>query len=145
MKTAMYFDIEELVCPHIHERLGEKAWMMFDVRLLETIDWIRQRLNKPIYVNSWDSGGKLSQRGLRCMNCSIVTDAYKAGKLYISAHQTGQALDFDVEGLIAEEVRQWLIKNQSKLPHAIRLESVVSWVHIDLWNPGPQKVITFNP
>ena len=39
---------------------------VFDPRLLEPICVIREKLGKPITVNTWHSGGGLTQRGLRC-------------------------------------------------------------------------------
>jgi hypothetical protein len=65
--------------------------------------------------------------------------------MYVSPHMTGQGVDFDVQGLLAEEVRQWLIKNPNLLPYPIRLEAGVSWVHLDTRDTGIQKVTLFNP
>jgi uncharacterized protein YcbK (DUF882 family) len=65
------------------------------------------------------------------------------GTIYVSPHITGEADDYDVQGMHAEEVRQWLIKNQSKLPYPIRLEAGVTWVHMDCRDAG-EKVFLFN-
>jgi hypothetical protein len=56
----------------------------------------------------------------------------------------GQAVDFDIEGMVAEEVRQWLIARKSFLPYPIRLEEGVSWVHLDIQDTG-QKIYLFKP
>jgi hypothetical protein len=56
----------------------------------------------------------------------------------------GTGIDFDVKGMCAEEVRQWIERNQILLPYAVRLEDAVSWVHLDLRNDGTKgKVIRF--
>ena len=60
----------------------------------------------------------------------------------MSAHCTANAADFSVEGMTAEEVRNWLVSQ--KLPYPIRLEAGVDWVHLDCNNAG-QKIYFFNP
>lgn len=127
-----YFSIKELVCPDVYKRHGESAWHFFDPRLLDVLLWIRKYMSLPIYVNNWDMGGNLTQRGLRCNLCQLVADKTKKGTLYLSAHQMGQAVDFDVKGWSAEAVRQWLNSVQAELPHKIRLEKDVTWVHLDV-------------
>lgn len=141
---ADHFIIEELVCKDVCDKFKERAWQFFDPRLIQTIDWIRERLNKPVYVNNWDNNGKYDERGLRCIQCSLVKDAIAQNRLYVSPHMLGQAIDFDVMGMVAEEVRQWLVKNKASLPHPIRLENGTTWVHLDVQNTG-QKVYLFNP
>jgi hypothetical protein len=140
----VYFDLDELVCEHVYDYFGKRAFMFFDPRLLITIDRIREVLNKPIYINNWQIHGEHSQRGLRCTQCDLVKKAVDANQLYMSAHMEGQAVDFDVLGLVAEEVRQWIIKNQKILPYSIRLETDVSWVHLDCRQVDERKIILFN-
>jgi hypothetical protein len=63
----------------------------------------------------------------------------------MSAHCLGKAVDFHVQGLEAEEVRQWILKNKNWWPYHIRLEEDVSWVHLDLYdNDKGEKVYLFN-
>lgn len=145
MFKPIYFDLEELVCPHVFNKFGQIAWQFLDPRLLETIDKLRERLNKPIFVNSWDSGGKFDERGFRCIQCDLVKKAIQENRLYVSPHMTGQGVDFDVQGMLAEEVRQWIIKNQNILPYPIRLENKVSWVHLDVREVEGHKFYLFNP
>lgn len=143
-EIKQYFDIEELVCPHVYKRFGESAWQFFDQRLLETLLTIRKKIGKPIYVNNWQIGGNLSQRGIRCNVCVLVKEKTALEKVYMSAHLQGLGIDFDVKGMSAEEVRRWIEKNQILLPYAVRLEDAVSWVHLDLRNDGTKgKVIRF--
>jgi hypothetical protein len=141
-----HFFLEELVCPDVYKKWGYIAWSFFDDRLLTTIETIRNKLGKPIYVNNWDSGGDFDERGLRCNFCNLVKTKTAAGILYLSPHIRGCAVDFDVEGMTAEEVRQWLVKNKIILPYAIRLENNVNWVHLDVAPvPTLEKVTLFNP
>ena len=139
-----YFSIDELVCEHVYDKYGEKAWMFFDTELLVMLDTIRDRIGKPIFVNDWMVHGKYSQRGLRCNQCDIVKEKAKAGILYMSAHCLGKAADFDVEGLLAEEVRQWITSHANWWPYHIRLEADVNWVHLDIFDQSENKVYIFN-
>ena len=136
---AKHFTIKELVCPHVLQKYGERAWMFLDSRLILNLDTIRERLNRPITVNT----GSLTQRGLRCPQCQIVKDKIKAGELYMSAHTMGKAVDFDVEDMKADEVRLWLAKNGKFLPYPIRVESGVSWVHMDVFDNNTEQHVYF--
>lgn len=139
-----FFSIGEMVCSHVYDKYGERAWRFFDNRLLIILETLRDRINKPVFINSWQVHGEYSQRGLRCPQCQIVKDKVAAGELYMSAHTLGKAIDFDVEGLLSEEVRIWLIKNSKWWPYPFRLESKVNWCHTDTYHDGrEEKVYTF--
>ncbi len=144
MTIKDYFDIRELVCRHIYNKFGDGAWQFFDNSLLETLLVIREKLDKPITVNNWHIGGEFTQRGLRCNVCSLVSRQTKIENVYMSAHMQGTGIDFDVKGMSANAVREWLKYNQVLLPYPIRLEEGVSWVHLDLRNDGSKgKIISF--
>lgn len=139
-----YFDIQELVCKHVYNRHKEGAWDFIDDDLLSVLLFIREGLNKPIYVNSWQVGGSYTQRGYRCNCCALVRAKSIAGELYVSAHSLGKAADFTVEGMTAAEVRQWVTANADRLPHKVRMERGVSWVHIDVRHfEGDGQIKTF--
>jgi hypothetical protein len=137
-----YFTIDELVCEHVYDQFGDMVLSFFDPRLITTIEIIREHIDKSIYVNNWQVHGQFSQRGFRCIQCQLVRDAIKQNRLYVSAHMTGQALDFDITGMTAEQGRQWIIANQNILPYNIRLESDVAWIHLDM-RGGNQKITMF--
>ena len=139
---AKYFTLFELVCPHVLAKYGERAWMFLDSKLIINLDTIRERINRPIFVNT----GNLTQRGLRCPQCQIVHDKFEAGEIYMSAHTMGKAVDFNVRDIEADVMRLWLAKNGHLLPYPIRLENDVSWVHMDVFESfTDQKVYIFNP
>jgi len=134
-----YFDIKELVCPHVWNKFKDRSWMFLDSRLLITLNAIRERIDRSIYINDWDQG--LDERGLRCNLCSIVK---AKTEVYMSAHCLGKAVDFDVAELNAEEVRLWIAKNRNIWPYPLRLEKEVAWVHLDVYDMGiNQKVYLF--
>lgn len=130
-KLKAYFDISELVCPDVYKRFGDRAWQFFDPRILENLLFIRQSIAHKIVVNTWKTGGRYTQRGLRCNLCSLVADKTKSRQLYVSAHQQGMAVDFDIEGMTAEGVRAWIKQHKESIPHACRLEDGTTWVHMD--------------
>lgn len=141
-----YFTVREMVCPHVYEKWQNSErmiWSFFDPTLLQTLDFLRETFNKPITVNDWADGGVFSQRGLRCNLCQLVSQKTAKGQLYVSSHILGKAADFNVKGMTAEEVRQWIIANKEKLPYPICIEDGVNWVHIDMRRLGTDNVYRF--
>jgi hypothetical protein len=132
-----YFKIQELVDRVTYEKFGEQAWMFFDVRLLKTLDGIREYFNSPIIVNNWHLGGNLDSRGFRRPDD-------KTGALY-SQHRFGRAVDFTVTGRTAEEVRKIIIDNQNIFPfnEITAMELDVDWVHIDFRNINSDVIYLF--
>lgn len=144
MKTIKdFFGIKELVCPHVFDKFGEGAWALFDPRLLAVLLFIRTNLWKAVIVNNWHKGGQFSQRGYRCNLCQLVKEKTIKDKLYCTAHSEGMAIDFDVVGMTAEEVRTWLHNNRERLPYSIRLETNVNWVHLDVRTTSSNKITYF--
>lgn len=146
MDIQKYFKLQELVCPDVYRKYGDRAWSFFDPRLLETLLFLREKIGRPFIVNNWGMGmgGNLSQRGLRCNLCDLNKKATLNDRVYMSAHSQGQGVDFDVKGMQAHEVRKLIIEIQEELPYPIRLENNVSWVHLDVRDAG-KKVYIFNP
>ena len=72
--------------------------------------------------------------------CSLVAEKTRP---YLSAHVLGAAFDFDVEGMLAEETRQWIEKNKADLPYPVRLEKNTTWVHLDTATEQTEKVTYF--
>jgi hypothetical protein len=142
-KIQDYFKIEELVCPHVYDKFGLYAWRFFDPRLLDVLLAIRENIAKPIYVNNWDMGGNFTQRGFRCNICPLVKEKTSLEKLYVTAHSQGMGVDFDVKGMSPEEVRKWIKDNQILLPHPIRLEEDVNWLHLDTRSDGFRAITWF--
>lgn len=132
-----HFTTQELVPHEAYNLLNEQAIKLIDNRLIETLDFIREALNKPIIVNNWHKGGSFNNRGFRAFNSTVGAEK--------SAHKEGLAADFDVIGMEAEQVREWLKDNAHILPYPIRVESGVHWVHIDLRAKEGHKVYFFKP
>ena len=132
-RIRKYFDTQELVCKHVYERFGDDALKFFDHRLLETLLFIREGMNKPIYVNNWQIGGSLTQRGLRCCVCPLVKTKSDLKKVYMSSHIFGRGIDFDVKGMSPKEVKDWIVAHQDELPYPIRIElNTPTLTHLDV-------------
>ena len=142
-RIKIHFNIKELVCPHVYDKFRDYAWQFFDPRLLDTLLVIRENIGKHIYVNNWDMGGNFSQRGLRCNICPLIKEKTALEKLYMTAHNQGMGVDFDVKGMVAEDVRKWIKDNQILLPHPVRLEEDVNWVHLDVRSDGFRAITWF--
>ena len=119
-------------------------------RLLHTILILRVGLDKSITANTWSYGGRFSQRGLRSNLGYIFLSMFKRMRLYLSAHVMGRALDFDVDGMTANQVRAWILTNKDMFPYKIRLErklkgKFINWTHLDLfWDEKNPHVYLFD-
>ena len=82
-------------------------------------------------------GGEFTQRGLRDNLTPIFKSKFENNRLYLSGHVLGMAIDFDVKGMTANEVRNWLAESDYLFPCKIRLErklkgKFINWVHLDV-------------
>ena len=140
-----YFNIKELVCPHCYNKFNDKSWQFLSTEILSVLYTLRYEIFKcPIVINTWAMKGILSQRGLRCNRCSLVKDKKT---VYLSAHQLGKALDFNVEGYTTEEAYQKIKDNMDKFEYPIRIEvNSTTWNHIDCYQPVDSEadLIEFN-
>lgn len=121
-----YFDIGELVCNHTLAKWGDKSWQFLDTDYLHALLVIRRDIIK---LPMWCNGNGKNERGLRCNRCSTVRGK---SSVYLSAHCLGKAGDFTITGMTAEKARKVIRENADKLPCNIRLESGVSWLHMDV-------------
>lgn len=148
MKKCKYFEIDEIVCPHIFAEYGEKAWNFVPMWMADTLDTLREHFNAPITVNNYKWGGDLSQRGIRCIKCRLVKERLAEGKPYASTHYTFQAIDFNVKGWDAKNVYNEILKHQDKFKYIKRMENIEytpTWTHIDNKDVGKSSIYIFNP
>ncbi|MFA7542796.1 MAG: hypothetical protein WCY84_00340 [Candidatus Cloacimonadaceae bacterium] len=131
---AKYFEIREFVSPAVYQRFQHNAWWFIDPRLIESADAIREHFG-PMIINDWACGGAFRYRGLRS---SLDADAPRGD---FSMHRFGRALDAHFVSASVEEVRSYILANQSRFPHIKGLELNVSWLHIDTRNS--ENLITF--
>ena len=150
-----HFTLPEIVCQHVLDAYGSRAWYWWDERLWMTMDFLRDQFGVPIYGNNYDmpieTREKLglslfTQRGCRCTLCELVKKAVKDGEIYCSAHIRFQAFDFNVHNMSSDKVTLWLLSNYQILPFPIRVEkNTKGWTHLDVCNTGTNKVELFIP
>lgn len=135
-----YFSIKELVCDHVYEKYGERAWMFLDTMALRLLLILRRDILKvPLVCNT----KILKQRGLRCNLCEIVKEKTSP---YLSAHVTGKGFDLSSPALSAEEMRLKIAENVDLLPCKVRIEQDVTWLHIDTYDEmQTAKIKYFKP
>lgn len=143
-EVKKYFQLKELVCPHMLNTFGDNAWQFISTELLSIIFTLRTHvIKKPMVINSYQND--LTQRGLRCNICQLCKDKTNKNKIYVTAHALGKAIDFSVNGMSAEEVRNLIRSNINKFEYPIRLERGTSWVHCDCYTvDGVTKLVEFN-
>lgn len=132
-----YFNIKELVCPHVYEKFGDRAWIFLDAMALRLLLVLRRDILKvPLVCNT----KTLTQRGLRCNRCEIVRDKTSP---YLSAHVTGKGFDFSSPAMTAEEMRLKISENVDLLPCKVRIEQDVNWLHIDVYDEMTKERIKY--
>lgn len=138
-----YFSIKELVCPHVFNKYREdQMWSFFSMQALEILLVLRRDILKvPLIINSWKDN--YTQRGLRCNLCAIPKEKTRLEKVYMSAHCTGEAFDITVKGMTAEQARRKIDDMQDFLPYPVRMESGVTWLHIDTYDEGNGKKVNY--
>jgi len=132
-----YFKIQELVDKQTYEKYGEGAWMHFNPVALKTIDGIREYFGKPIIVNNWNTGGSMDSRGFRS---PIDNTGSKWG-----FHYKGNAFEFTIQGMTADDVRAVIIQHQNEEPFCeiTAMEINITWIHIDFRNINNEKIYLF--
>ena len=97
-----HFLIEELVPPKVYADRGRKAWELIDVRILKTIDMLRDKYGQ-MTINNWKWAGSREWSGLRTPNSPYYSP--------YSQHTFGRAVDIIFKDKTAEEVRQDILNN----------------------------------
>lgn len=139
-----YFNIKELVCPHVFKKHGERSWMFLSTLYLHTLLVLRTKILKvPLVCNT----KMLTQRGLRCNLCDIIQEKTDADIVYLSAHHLGIGGDLSSPEMTAEEMRKKIEEKQDLLPYPVRIELKVNWLHIDCYDDidNDNKITYFNP
>lgn len=125
-----YFRIEELVPRDFFEanqNRGDHLWLIFDYRVLWTLDRLREEYG-PMILNDWCWGGSNQYRGWRPFDVEIGA--------YLSQHKFGRAGDPIFRNHSAEKVRQDILETQNAghFKYITCIEVDVFWFHFDVRN-----------
>jgi hypothetical protein len=125
-----YFRIEEFVPKTLFEQYKyseSRLWWALDYRMVWTSYALRKRYGKMV-VNTWLWGGVHHERGLRLYGTQTGAA--------MSQHLFGRACDLVPIDFTAEDIRQDILKNQSKeeFKYITCIEKDVWWLHFDCRN-----------
>lgn len=121
-----HFELYELVPRETLEALGERAWELLDVRMLVTLDELRDALG-PCIVNDWRGGGRYNESGLRSFE--TPTGAKH------SQHRFGRAADCKFAQVTPREAFEYIRARAAHFPYLTTLEDVEftpTWLHFDV-------------
>ena len=153
-KFQQYFETYEIASLYVcNTKQPSEIYTLFDDKLQDLIVWAREGIGRAFYANNWMVHEKLKQsnRGVikftqRGYRTNDDPDCKKQKFVSKSAHFEGKALDFDVQGMTAEQVRKWLYDNQEAAPVRFRVEKGVNWVLVDVMpHKASNKAYFFNP
>lgn len=140
--VPVHFKLEEFLDPETFKAHPVDGWRFLDPLLLMTMDRIRERYGKLITINNWEAGGQFKYRGFRPSACTEGAP--------LSAHRRGMACDFDVAGMVAQQVRDDIAKNPENFDFNMInvVESTlngkpISWVHIAT-EQMPDRIVFLN-
>jgi hypothetical protein len=141
-ELKLYFTTDELVSEvdYLTYQNKDDIWNLFTIEILATLLFLRKSINKPFTINDWSyskNKKKYNWRGYRSDKC---TEGAKQ-----SQHRFGNAFDIIIKGMTADEARKCIVSIKDELPYPIRMESGVSWLHIDGANKSKNKVYIFKP
>jgi len=146
MYQPEFFRIEELLPQRffeLNQTRGRQLWFLFDDRVLITLDRLRQHYDRRMIINTWlwDEVNPFNYRGFRPSDCEIGVK--------FSQHRFGRAIDADIDGMQAHEVREDIKKNKSDpvFEFITAVEEGINWVHFDVrnWDKEKYGICFFNP
>lgn len=119
-----WFSPKEFVPPSVYRDLGDRCLLVMRYNILKTAESLRSYFNKAMVINDWAWKGKRKYSGFRPARCRV-------GAKY-SQHKFGAALDFNIQGMLPEEVRQAILANSRHFPYITAMElHTPTWVHVD--------------
>lgn len=136
-----HFKLSELLPEELYID-EDTGWVMFDERLLKTIDIVRGIVNVPLIINNWKSGGNRQWSGARTPKSKY----YSKGSFHsVRDDRPVMAVDMISSRMSAEDIRQRVVERHLELPCPIRFEEGVSWVHLDVNEKVGYGVYFFKP
>ena len=142
MKISTYFRIEEFIPKEIYTRFGDKSIIFIDKRIILLADFIRDRFGKSMTINNWHSAGAFNNRGFRVPDCAT------GGTL--SQHKFGRAIDFNISGVMPDEVAKDIMTNFDMYSKAglTTIEDhtfTKGWTHCDIRQTAQTALLIVKP
>jgi hypothetical protein len=128
MLTAPHFRECEFLPKTTFSIWGPKGMRFIDARIPVIVEWIREKYNLPVRINTWDDGGSLDGRCLRLSTNTAYT--------WHSCHTFGRAIDFDIPGLDPEKIRNDILNLYFADLKTLGLTAIElktpTWVHLSV-------------
>lgn len=134
-----YFKLYELLPKELYYD-EESGWDWIDSRLIATLDWLRKETGVPLIVNNWKWGGKRNFCGARI---PASADFSYGSRHTLRTDRKVMAADIISTKMSAAQMRNLIRRKKNELPYPVRIERYVSWLHIDVDNPGLVQVYEF--
>ena len=139
MYIPEYFKASELVPKMIYDIFGDDSFYFLDEKILRIADRIRDHFGAPMMVNNYAKG--LHNRGYRLPLSNVGSP--------LSTHKTGRALDFNIDGLSAEDVYMDIITHEKEffdmgIRRVEKLEHTPTWTHIDIKETNKDIIYYFD-
>jgi hypothetical protein len=142
--TPKYFKPYEFVDRETYRIRGARSLQLIDVRLLWTMDAIKEYFGVEfsVTINDWYWGGKREWSGLRTYGSPYYSP--------YSQHSFGRAIDFLISGHNANYIRLCIKKDPNnpafKYITAIEDFEGMTWIHIDVrtWNKKRNGLLIFD-
>lgn len=141
MYKCKWFKVSELLPKELFKSENQ-GWNIFDDRLKETLDAVREILQVPLICNNWMHGGNRNNCGARTKNSPY----YRHGSYHtVRPDRKVMAADLVSSRMSAQEMRDILVQNYKRLPYPVRIEQGVTWLHIDVAEVPGYKIYFFKP
>ena len=146
-RIALNFSIQEFVDQKTFQTFKVNSKWFIDEKIVDIAQALRTYFDRPMTINNWHTGGGFQARGFRPRHSEVGAS--------FSQHRYGRAIDFDINGITADEVREEIIQivdHGKEVPtecvaivgiNAIELDT--AWVHIDCRWTGQEKLKKFKP
>lgn len=136
------FKIQEYVPKEVYDVHGEGAWTFIDIKLVASVDAIKERFpNGTMTINNWSWGGNRNWSGLRTPSALEYYSKTSQHSLH-PVDLVFRAIDAVFSGYDVEEIRQYIIDHPEEFPYIKGIEMGVSWLHIDVRERD--EVLLFN-
>lgn len=128
-------DVRELVDHQTFFTLGQKAWTLIDMRLLEVLNQLKDAYGYTMVINTWFMQNWKNFGDMREF-CGFRPNTSTVGKPD-GAHYKGMAADilfYDKEGnfINSDTIRSKILADAHLFPLVRCLEVGVPWVHVDV-------------
>ncbi len=105
MKVSRNFCLQEFLHPDFFEIKRINPLWLIDDQMIRIAQFVRNRFNQPVTINTWHNGGDYFNSGLRPYDSP-------EGALW-SDHKFGRAIDVKVTSVDPLELQQDIIKHYS--------------------------------